>query len=218
MQLRPKKLSDRQQCIMDFIRSYLREHGYPPAIREIQQACHISSTSVVDYNLHILQREGLLRRSPEVSRGIELLGPDGQRVEPMQPFRMVPLVGAVAAGAPLPVFQDVDPNDVETVEVPPSLLPPTGDVYALRVRGLSMIDALIDDGDIVLMAPGTQVRDGEMAVAWLRDEGEATLKHIFREGRRVRLQPANAQMGPIYAEADNVEVQGRVVGVIRSLR
>ena len=218
MQLRPKKLSDRQKRIMEFIRSYLREHGYPPAIREIQQACNISSTSVVDYNLHILQREGFLRRSPEVSRGIELLGPDGQRVEPMQPFRMVPVMGAVAAGAPLPTFQDVDPNDVETLEVPPSLLPPSGDVYALRVRGLSMIDALIDDGDIVLMELSPNVRDGEMAVAWLKDEGEATLKHIFREGSRVRLQPANAQMGPIYADADNVQVQGRVVGVIRSLR
>ena len=218
MQPRSKKLSDRQQRIMEFIRIYLREHGYPPAIREIQQACNISSTSVVDYNLHILQREGFLRRSREVSRGIELLGPDGQRVEPMQPFRMVPVLGAVAAGAPLPVYQDLDPSEVETVEVPPALLPPSGQAFALRVQGLSMIDALIDDGDIVLMEPVPQVRDGDMAVAWLKDEGEVTLKHIYREGNRVRLQPANAQMGPIYADADNVQVQGRVVGVIRSLR
>ena len=218
MQPRSKKLSDRQQRIMEFIRSYLREHGYPPAIREIQQACNISSTSVVDYNLHILQREGFLRRSREVSRGIELLGPDGQRVEPMQPFRMVPVLGAVAAGAPLPVYQDLDPSAVETVEVPPALLPPSGQAFALRVQGLSMIDALIDDGDIVLMEPVSHVRDGEMAIAWLKDEAEATLKRIYREGNRVRLQPANAQMGPIYADADNVQVQGRVVGVIRSLR
>ena len=218
MQLRSKKLSERQQCVMDFIRSYLREHGYPPAIREIQQACNISSTSVVDYNLRILQREGFLRRSPEVSRGIELLGPDGQRAEPMQPFRMVRVLGAVAAGAPLPVFQDIDPNDLETVEVPPALLPPNDQVFALRVQGLSMIDALIDDGDIVLMESVPQVRDGEMAVAWLKNEEETTLKRIYREGRRVRLQPANAQMDPVYADADNVQVQGRVVGVIRSLR
>ena len=131
---------------------------------------------------------------------------------------MVPLLGAVAAGAPLPVYQDIDPNDVETVEVPPALLPPSGQAFALRVRGLSMIDALIDDGDIVLMEPVPQVRDGEMAIAWLKEEGEATLKRIYQEGRRVRLQPANAQMGPIYADADNVEVVGRVIGVIRSLR
>ena len=128
------------------------------------------------------------------------------------------MLGAVAAGAPLPVYQDLDPNDVETVEVPPALLPPSGQAFALRVQGLSMIDALIDDGDIVLMEPVPQVRDGEMAIAWLKDEGEATLKRIYREGSRVRLQPANAQMGPIYADADNVQVQGRVVGVIRSLR
>jgi repressor LexA len=131
---------------------------------------------------------------------------------------MVPVLGAIAAGEPLPVFAESFAQEpMETLELPQAMVGGTGQVYALKVKGHSMIDALVDDGDLVLVEPTGQARDGEMAAVWLRDEREATLKRFYREGERVRLQPANAQMAPIYAEARNVEVQGRVVGVWRAV-
>lgn len=211
-----RKLSPKQQRILDFLAGYAREHGYPPSIREIQRACTISSTSVVDYNLRVLQQNGYLRRSPEISRGIELLGqvrdgPGAGRV-------LVPLVGTIAAGSPVPVPEADSsgaPAELETLDLPERLTGRRQDVFAVRVRGVSMIDALIDDGDIVVLEPPRSVADGDMVAAWLRLEREVTLKHLYDEGERVRLQPANRQMAPIYTPRDNVEVQGRVVAVIR---
>jgi repressor LexA len=204
---------------MDFLRGFLQQHQYPPSIREIQQGCGISSTSVVDYNLHILQREGLIRRSPDISRGIELLEAGGARARQAAPTTVpVQVIGAIAAGEPLPVFTEgFDAEPLETLELPAAMASGAGPTYALRVKGLSMIDALIDDGDIVVLERVAEARNGDMVAVWLIDEREATLKRIYHEGERVRLEPANSQMAPIYVDAKNVEVHGRVVGVIRLL-
>ena len=213
-----KKLSQKQQQILEFLRHYLQEHSYPPSVRDIQQGCGISSTSVVDYNLRILQREGFLRRSPEVSRGIELLDGTGRFAPGIV---AVPLVGTIAAGSPIPVpetgsWEGVSP--LETLQLPESLVGNREPVFALRVRGLSMIDALIDDGDIVVLEPSQGVTNGDMLAVWLKLEQEVTLKYLFDEGERIRLQPANAQMEPLFTSRDNVEVQGRVIGVLRKLK
>ncbi|MFN3974147.1 MAG: transcriptional repressor LexA [Dehalococcoidia bacterium] len=211
MQRRP--LSPRQQGILNFIREFVLEHGYPPSIRDIQKGCGLSSTSVVEYNLHILQREGYLRRSPEVSRGIDLIGGPGSRaVVP------VPILGAIAAGEPLPTFPEDSWQRAEILELPTSLLSTRNPVFALRVKGQSMLDALINDGDIVLVQPTPQVENGAMAVVWLKGKGETTLKHFYREKDTVRLQPANSQMAPLYVHPKEVEVKGRVVGVLRFMR
>jgi repressor LexA len=220
-----RKLSDKQQRILEYIREYVEEHPYPPSVREIQQACKISSTSVVDYNLRLLQRDGIIRRSPEISRGIELVGAAGRsgggsrRSEAALPPNIgIPVLGYVAAGEPLPVFSEsFEAEPMEVLDLPQSLLPRGKQVFALRVKGQSMIDALIDDGDIVLFESVNEARDGDMVVAWLKEESETTLKRLYREKGRVRLQPANSQMDPIYASPENVAIQGKVVGAIRIL-
>jgi len=209
-----KNLSPKQQTIIDFIRQFLVDRGYPPTIRDIQASCSISSTSVVDYNLNILEQEGYLRRDPEVSRGIELL--TGAPVWATQ----VPLIGLIAAGNPIPVPAPDTWNIAatsETIETAGYLTGGREDVYALRVKGMSMVDALINDGDIVLLQHTGIVENGEMAAIWLKAEKEATLKKVYVEPTRIRLQPANAQMQPIYTEPENIEIQGRVIGVIRKL-
>ena len=205
-----KELSSRQQKILEFIRRFIRQKDYPPSIRDIQLGCAISSTSVVDYNLKALERLGYIRRDREVSCAIELLDGSGRRPRPIA----VPLVGQIAAGQPIPVL-DASVNYDETVEVTEDMTRGRENVFALRVKGMSMIDALVNDGDIVLVEPAATVGEGEMVAAWLKREEETTLKKIYHEGSRVRLQPANSAMEPIYTDAENVEVQGRVVSVIR---
>lgn len=211
-----KKLSPRQERMLQFIIDFSDEHGYPPTVRDIQQACEISSTSVVDYNLNILQREGHIRRSPEISRGIEVRNGSKRN----GPITSVPLLGYIAAGQPLPELSAEgwgQGQALESLEVPRSLLKGEEKVYALRVRGDSMIDVHIDDGDLVLIKPATSVRNGDTVVAWLKKDKEATLKKLFYEGNRVRLQPANSEMKPIFVAPADVEIQGKVVAVLRSL-
>ena len=211
-------LSTRQEQILAFVRGYHADHSYMPSVREIQAACDISSTSVVDYNLRLLERDGYVRRAPDISRGLELVGAEERstRVEIVS----VPVIGSIAAGAPIPVPEAGAwaSEDAETVSLPPELTPRRSEgIYALRVKGHSMIDALIDDGDLVVLRPTADVRDGDLVAAWLKLEEEATLKRFYREGALVRLQPANVQMEPIIVPADNVEVHGKVVAVIRRL-
>ena len=212
------KLSPKKKGILEFIQQFVQENnGRPPTVRDIQKACNISSTSVVDYNLRILQRDGYLNRKPDVARGIELLDETGRPLGAMSP---VPLLGYIAAGEPLPVLSEEGwpaQEPLETIDLPPNMGRGRQRLYALKVRGISMIDALIDDGDVVLVEPVDRVENGDMVVAWLKREKEATLKRLYREGQWVRLQPANSQMEPIRSKADNVEVQGKVVGVIRML-
>jgi len=200
----------------NFIHRFWENRGYPPTIRDIVAGCGISSTSVVDYNLNILEKEGYIRRHREVSRGIELVTRSpvpGNRLQ-------VPIIGQIAAGEPIPV-PTADTWDVtassETLEVTKDLTRGREGVYALKVKGSSMVDALVNDGDFVLMEYVNLVENGEMAAIWLKAEKEATLKKFYAEPGRVRLQPANSQMQPIYVEPDNVEIQGRVIAVIRQL-
>jgi repressor LexA len=211
-----KTLSDRQQRILSFIHDFLEEKDYPPTIRDILKACQISSTSVVDYNLDVLKREGYIRRDAEVSRGIELQDRRRRR-ERLVP---VPVIGRIAAGEPIPVPAPDNWSMLaaaEVVELSQELTRGQEKVYALRVKGTSLVDALIDDGDIVLMQYVTAAENGELVAVWLKAEGEVTLKRFYREPGRIRLQPANSQMQPIYAEPANVEVQGKVIAVVRQL-
>ena len=214
--MRLKKLSIRQQKMLSFIREFMEDNPHPPTVRDIQKACKISSTSVVDYNLRLMDRDGYLRRRPDVARGIELLDEEGR---PTGLLPRIPVMGYIAAGEPLPGpgSDGGSQEPLETLELPRHLADFKKQLYGLRVKGTSMIDALIDDGDLVLVEPTTDIRNGDMVVAWLKLEQEATLKHIFSEGKRVRLQPANTQMEPIYADASNVETRGKVVAVFRTL-
>jgi repressor LexA len=211
-----KLLSPKQQQIIKFIRDFYQDSGYPPTIRDIMKGCRLSSTSVVTYNLNVLERANYIRRHSEVARGIELLAPSALSGSCVQ----VPVIGQIAAGEPIPV-PTVDTWDVtvaaDILEVTGDLTQGRQEVYALRVKGWSMIDALVNDGDIVLMEHVTSVDNGEVAAVWLKSEREATLKRFYAENGHIRLQPANRQMKPIYAEPDNVEIQGRVIAVIRKL-
>ena len=210
-----KRLPRRRQQILDFIQDFIAENGIPPTVRDVQRACDISSTSVVDYNLKILDRDGYLNRRPDVARGIELLDEEGQ---PVSNAPRVQIVGGIAAGLPIPVFsteEAASSEEFDTIEVSPDLPRRHGKLYGLTVQGTSMIDALIDDGDVVIIKPAREASNGEMVVAWLKDQEEATLKKFYLEGEQVRLQPANSQMEPIYSPAANVEVHGKVVTVIR---
>ncbi len=211
-----RELSDKQQRILSFIRGFVEQHDYPPSIRDIQLGCGISSTSVVDYNLRALERAELIRRGKDISRAIRLVEAEG---EPRRPLPVagvvdVPLLGAIAAGSPLAVTPE-DLQSADTITVPEMLTGGRPEVFALRVKGNSMVDALINDGDIVLMERVDNARDGEMVAVWLKREEETTLKRFFREGDRIRLQPMNVTMDPIYTDAGNVEVQGRFVSAMR---
>jgi repressor LexA len=211
-----RNLSTRQKKMLDYIRRFLVDNSYPPTIRDIAGGCGISSTSVANYNLDILERDGYIRRHHEVSRGIELMDGSLTRERRMT----VPVIGLIAAGQPIPVPGSESWNSAsgaETVSVTPDLVRGKEEVYALRVKGFSMIDALINDGDIVLMQPASTVENGEMAAVWLKDEKKATLKKVYVSRDRVRLQPANSQMQPIYAKPGDVEIQGKVIAVIRQL-
>ncbi|MBC8477401.1 MAG: repressor LexA [Dehalococcoidia bacterium] len=209
------RLSAKRKQIADFILKFMEGKSYPPTVRDIQAGCGISSTSVVDYHLKVLEKEGHIRRDAEVSRGIELLG----RASSL-PKVQVPIIGQIAAGEPVPVpgSETWDATaGADLLEVTADLTRGRQDIYALKVKGMSMIDALINDGDIVLMQYVNTVDNGEMAAVWLKAEKEATLKKVYLEPGRVRLQPANSRMQPIYAEPENVEIQGRVIAVIRRM-
>ena len=209
-----EELSPKQQRILKFLYDFIEEKDYPPSIRDIQQGCEISSTSVVDYNLKKLEEKSYIRRDREVSRAIELLGGSGERRR--RPVS-IPLLGKIAAGLPIPTPPDTTSPGAyeEQIEVTEEQIGGRRNVFALRVEGNSMIDALIQDGDIVILEGTHSADDGDMVAVWLRDENETTLKRFYHEGDRVRLQPMNQSMKPIYTRADNVEVQGKVVTAIR---
>jgi len=217
------RLTERQRDILRHIWDSGLERGYPPSIREIGKAVGISSTSVVNYNLERLEEEGLIERDRGRSRGLRL-SETGQRLfdsaEESEDLVSIPMLGVIVAGEPIPV----PPSDFslmgieDTVELTRGILGETRDLFALRVQGDSMIDALIHDGDVVVMRQARRVENGEMAAVWIRDREETTLKRVYWEEGRVRLQPANPTMAPIYIDdPQQVEVQGKVVMVIRQI-
>lgn len=217
-----KDLSPRQQQILGFIEDFYTKKGYPPTIREIQG--HLKpaasgkpvSTSVVDYNLNILEDRSHIRRNRHISRGIEVVNPVGSNNSRVA---AIPLLGQIAAGTPIDVPDDLAEGEfAENIEVNIDLLPPRLDgLFALRVKGKSMIDALVDDGDLVILRRQIVAENGEVVAAWLKEERATTLKRIYYEGEQIRLQPANSTMDPIYTSAKNVEIKGRLVSVFRTL-
>jgi repressor LexA len=201
-------LTGRQQEIWDFLVDYVDTHGYPPTVREIGQAVGLASPSTVHAHLANLERAGLLRRDPTKPRAVELVG--RERAEAPSAVERLPLVGQIAAGAPLLAEHNIEDH----LAVPETL---RGD-FLLRVRGDSMINAGILDGDIVVVQRAQDARNGEIVVALAGDDesaDEATVKRFFRENGRVRLQPENDALEPIYSA--HVQILGRVTGVFRKL-
>jgi len=227
MARRKAGLGERHKKILQFLEKFQEENGYPPSIREIGENTNISSTSVVNYYLNQLEEMNYIERESNVSRGIRLLRTlEGNLVKAAQTITEmfnVPVIGRIVAGEPVPVpSSDFNYYDQESgIEIARSLLPPkekTDGLFALEVQGDSMIDAMVNDGDIVIMRPINQPTNGEMVAVWLADRDETTLKYFYLENGRVRLQPANPSMSPIIIEDPNhVQVQGKVVLVIRRL-
>jgi repressor LexA len=215
-----KGLGERHHRILEFLQQYQRENKYPPSIREIGEKTGITSTSVVNYYLDQLEKKGMIERDRKISRGVRLAGMNGS-----PDTLRIPILGPIAAGLPLP---ELDPtvsymtdSEANAVDIARSLLPSKekGDgLYALEVRGESMIDAMINDGDIVVLRPASDARNGEMVAVWLPRDNEATLKYFFKEKDRYRLQPANPTMKPIFVKkSEPLEIKGKVVMVIRRM-
>ena len=205
-------LTARQQEIWNYLVSYVDDHGYPPTVREIGEHVGLASPSTVHAHLANLERAGLLKRDPTKPRALELIGRERREPEPARPdVQRLPLLGEIAAGGPLLAEQDVE----DYVEFPEQLA--RGD-FLLRVKGDSMIQAGILDGDLVVVERSQTARDGEIVVALAGDDetaDEATVKTFYRESGRIRLQPENDALEPIYAR--HVQILGRVTGVFRSL-
>lgn len=209
-----RKLSERQRNILKYIQEFVEDRGYPPSIREIGDRVGISSTSVVDYNLRALERDGYIRRDREVSRGLEIVAPSrGARHTGPRLIR-IPVVGRIAAGVPIEAVED--PSDV--IEFTAGTVPEG--CFALRVRGTSMIEDHIDDGDVVVIRPQTRAENGEIVVAIVNDgspNGGATLKRFYLDGHTVRLEPRNPSMTALVVPAADVEIRGKVVKLVRDL-
>ncbi len=208
--MRKPGVSETRERILRFIRDFFEDRGYAPTIRDIVKGCGLSSTAVVQHHLNVLEREGHIHRDPEVFRSIQLTN--------RRNIVSVPLLGTIAAGEPIPVptAETWASQALEILELTDELTEGK-QVYALKVMGLSMVDDLIDDGDIVLMEPVTTADNGDMVAVWLKETQEVTLKRIYLEQGRVCLRPANRLMAPVYHRPENVEVQGRVIGILRKL-
>ncbi len=219
MARKAKGLGDRHKKILAFLKSYQTREGYPPTIREIGEATSISSTSVVNYYLDQLEKMGKIERQRKISRGVRLAGNN-----PLGEIFKIPVAGRIVAGEPIPVpASDFNYFDAETsVDIARTLIPSPGkseDLFALEVDGDSMIDAMVNDGDIVIMKPtGGEAKNGEMVAVWLPERDETTLKYFYKEADGYRLQPANPTMDPILVKKDEaLEIKGKVVMVIRQI-
>jgi repressor LexA len=235
-------LSERQKKILHFIITFFNENNFPPTIREIGERVGISSTSVVNYNLTKLEELNLITRRKEVSRGLNVnwnqvtslnidlpdtiksgaqaLAREAQNgVNFTSSLLRVPVLGAIAAGEPIQVEPREAQSADEWVSVPEGMVPVRGPLFALRVKGDSMIDASVLDGDYVIFRHQETANDGDMVAAWIEGDEETTLKYLYREGPNVRLQPANPnpEYQPIIRPAERVRINGRVVSVLRIL-
>jgi repressor LexA len=206
-------VTERQRAILDYLRGFVDEHGYPPTVREIGEAVGLRSPSTVHAHLAQLERAGLLRRDPTKPRAIELTDRRREVAESPADVHRLPLVGEIAAGGPLLADQNIE----EYLAVPEPLSR-GGEEFLLRVRGDSMVDAGILDGDYVVVQRRQDAENGQIVVALAGEDevaDEATVKRFFRENGRVRLQPENEAMEPIYA--DHVQILGKVIGVFRQV-
>ncbi len=229
---RSSTLTDPQMKVLKVIEDYQNSNGFPPSIRDIQDIGDFSSTSVVNYYLEQLESMGHIKRSGRVSRGIRLMhslseiSQAGLKKlsnvrESVQQVLRIPVMGRIFASEPVPVppsdFAYVDAETV--VNVARSMLPArekVEELFALEVNGDSMIDAMVSDGDIIIMKPAKNVHNGDLVAIWLRDKDETTLKYFYLENGKVRLQPANPTMKPIYIDDPaTVDIQGKIVMIIR---
>ena len=213
MSIEVEGLPESQQRILEFINAYVEKNEVPPTIREIQKGAGISSTSMVSYHLKALERAQILSRYERRSRGVVISHP--KRVNPRD-MVSIPLVGRIVASEPAPT-PDADAlvNEENTVQIARSMVGNAEDLYALEVKGNSMIDALINDGDIVVMSKGAEVRNGDLAAVFLTGKNESTLKRVYFEGKRLKLKPENPTMKPFYVDARDAQIQGKVVCVFR---
>lgn len=203
------KLSKRQQDILDFIKSEVRQKGYPPSVREIGEAVGLASSSTVHGHLARLESKGLIRRDPTKPRAIEILD-NNQSDIPKSKVINVPIVGKVTAGLPITAVENVE----EFFPLPENLAPADEQLFMLEVMGESMIEAAILDGDYVIVRQQTTANNGDIVVA-MTEEDEATVKRFFKEKDYFRLQPENSTMEPIILR--NVSILGKVIGVYRHI-
>ena len=237
MARRSQGLSERHRKILEFLTQFQESNGYSPSIRQIGDSIGVKSTSLVDYYLNQLQEMGLIEREDRISRSIRVLQPVyatpaissmvGGAVHKAESIIAdlisIPIAGRIVASVPLPMpTSDLSYYDAESsVDIARSLLPAhdVNDLFALEVSGDSMVDAMINDGDIVVMKKAQSANNGEMVAVWLDDKDETTLKYFYKEPTRIRLQPANPNMGPIYVEnPKSLRIMGKVVMVIRQIK
>ena len=229
-----KQLKERHKQVLDVIQEYHAKHGYAPSYREICARTDITSTSMVNYYLEQLEEMGYIERSENISRSLNIKGAAQEKVdqvlgnvkkvvEDISHSLTIPIVGRIVASEPIPIpDSDFSLFDAESnIDIPESLIPfnvQKENLFALEVDGDSMIDAMVNDGDVIIMKPVKEAKNGEMVAVRLIDQNETTLKHFYHEGDRVRLQPANPTMDPIYVNSSaEIEVQGSVVLVIRQI-
>jgi repressor LexA len=205
------RTTNTRETILDFIKTFRLRKGYSPSVREVADECGIKSPSVVQYHLNHLEQAGLIRKSKDTSRSIEIVGETKE-------VALVPLLGVIAAGQPIwvPSADKWSAEAERMIEVPGELMRGKKDVYALQVRGNSMVDAMIGDGDTVIMEKADDIKNGDVVACWLEKEQEVTLKKIYFEDKKLRLQPCNPYMLPMYHAKENVLVQGRLVAVLRT--
>jgi|TARA_B110000263_G_C15312298_1_gene514425 repressor LexA len=208
------ELTDKQDKIFNFLKYFILEKDYPPSIRDIQNNCDISSTSVVDYNLKKLEEKGLIRRDKDISRGIELLGENNIRSRTVR----IPLLGKIAAGIPIQFPDDNTFNNVaiDSIELSKDQVGSKTGLFALQIKGNSMIDALIQDGDIIILEKTNQFDNGDMVAVWIESENATTFKRIYKNGNKIKLEPMNKSMEPFFIDATDFNVQGRLVTSIRN--
>ena len=231
-------LSKRHRMILKFLTKFQDQNGYSPSIREIGESINVRSTSLVDYYLKQLEEMDYISREQHISRSIRLLKPlesskstaeriaDGIRQvgSTIDNLLSIPVMGRIVASEPIPMpTSDVGFFDSESsIDIARSLLPPkekTEDLFALEVQGDSMVDAMVNDGDIVIMKRTQQARNGEMVAVWLDDKDQTTLKYFYKETSGIRLQPANPNMDPIYVEnPSSLRIMGKVIMVIRQMK
>ncbi len=235
MARRSEGLSERHRRIMEFLTRFQEQAGYCPSIRQIGDSIQVKSTSLIDYYLNQLQQMGFIERDEHVSRSIRILRPMypsvGARLTEVVRTGMsrledmihIPVLGRIIAGEPIPIPpSDLPYFDAESgVDIARSLLPreKVNELFALEVQGDSMIDALVNEGDIVVMKSANEAKNGEMVAVWLDDENVTTLKYFYRENNRIRLQPANPALKPIFVNnPDQLRIMGKVVLVIRQVK
>ncbi|MEN4013911.1 MAG: transcriptional repressor LexA [Chloroflexota bacterium] len=235
MARRSQGLSERHRKIIDFLTRFQDDNGYSPSIREIGDSISVKSTSLVDYYLNQLEQMGYISRDDRISRSIRVLEPAEQLVtravntaraisKRVEEIISVPVLGRIVASAPIPV----PPSDLAyfdpdySVEIARSLLPTREkpeELFALEVQGDSMIDAMVNNGDTVILKRAQEASNGEMVAVWLDDRDETTLKYFYKEKDRIRLQPANPTMAPIYVENPaSLRIMGKVIMVIRQVK